>query len=264
MALPLPPPPHVSVPVTERPWPDWLYQVWRALEDQAILALGGTVVSVDVTAPGAGLAASGGPVTVSGTITLALENDLAALEALSGTGFAKRTGVDTWTLENPGTVTSVALTAPAEFAVAGSPVTTSGTLAVTKANQTANTVWAGPASGAAAQPAFRALVAKDVPISTQSLAYAASLTIDASAGERVVIGTLTGNITINAPTNAATGRMLTLCFTQDATGLRTVTYNSVFKTTLAPGSGTANQKASQSFCYDGANWVQTGGSLTWF
>lgn len=62
-----------------------------------------------------------------------------------------------------GTVTSVAASVPAEFSIAGSPVTTIGTLAITKANQAANLVWAGPASGAAAQPAFRALVAADIP-----------------------------------------------------------------------------------------------------
>lgn len=61
-----------------------------------------------------------------------------------------------------GTVTSVAQTVPAEFAIAGSPITTSGTLAITKANQNANTVWAGPTSGAAAAPTFRALVAADI------------------------------------------------------------------------------------------------------
>lgn len=63
-----------------------------------------------------------------------------------------------------GTVTSVALTVPAELSVSGSPVTGSGTLAVTKATQTANTVWAGPTSGAAAQPTFRALDAADIPV----------------------------------------------------------------------------------------------------
>ena len=62
-----------------------------------------------------------------------------------------------------GSVTSVALTVPAEFSVSGSPITTSGTLAVTKANESANTIWAGPTSGSAAQPAFRALVAADIP-----------------------------------------------------------------------------------------------------
>jgi hypothetical protein len=63
-----------------------------------------------------------------------------------------------------GTVTSVGLAVPeAEFSVAGSPVTTSGTLTITKDNQGANLVWAGPTSGAAAQPTFRALVGADIP-----------------------------------------------------------------------------------------------------
>lgn len=62
-----------------------------------------------------------------------------------------------------GTVTSVALTAPGEFVVTGSPITTNGTLAIAKANQNANLVYAGPASGGAAAPAFRNLKFADVP-----------------------------------------------------------------------------------------------------
>jgi hypothetical protein len=61
-----------------------------------------------------------------------------------------------------GSVTSVALSMPAEFSVAGSPITTSGTFTVTKANETANTVFAGPTSGGAAAPTFRALVSADI------------------------------------------------------------------------------------------------------
>jgi hypothetical protein len=63
-----------------------------------------------------------------------------------------------------GTVTSVALTAPSEFSVTGSPVTTTGTLAIAKANQSANQVYAGPTTGAAAAPAFRAVVPADLPV----------------------------------------------------------------------------------------------------
>jgi hypothetical protein len=62
-----------------------------------------------------------------------------------------------------GTVTSVGLTMPAPFTVAGSPVTTSGTLAVTLNTQTANSVFAGPTGGGAAAPTFRALSAADIP-----------------------------------------------------------------------------------------------------
>jgi hypothetical protein len=63
-----------------------------------------------------------------------------------------------------GGVTSVALAAPAEFTVSGSPVTSSGTLTLARASQNANRVFAGPASGAAAAPTFRALAAADLPV----------------------------------------------------------------------------------------------------
>jgi len=61
-------------------------------------------------------------------------------------------------------VTSVGLTAPSSIlAVTGSPVTTAGVLALALVAQAANLVWAGPTSGAPADPAFRALVAADIP-----------------------------------------------------------------------------------------------------
>ena len=63
----------------------------------------------------------------------------------------------------PGTVTSVGLALPSIFTVSGSPVTSSGTLTGTLNSQTANTVFAGPATGAAAMPTFRALVTADLP-----------------------------------------------------------------------------------------------------
>lgn len=70
----------------------------------------------------------------------------------------------TWLSAGSGTVTSIDLTAPSEFSVAGVPITTSGTIAITKATQTANTVWAGPTTGSPATPAFRALVVADIPL----------------------------------------------------------------------------------------------------
>jgi hypothetical protein len=65
-----------------------------------------------------------------------------------------------------GTVQFVALTMPGDlFSVAGSPITTSGTFAVTLASQSPNQVLAGPAAGAVgAAPSFRALVAADLPV----------------------------------------------------------------------------------------------------
>ncbi len=62
-----------------------------------------------------------------------------------------------------GTVTSVGLTVPSIFNIAGSPVTTAGTMNLTVSNQPINTVWAGPATGVPGAPSFRALVPNDIP-----------------------------------------------------------------------------------------------------
>lgn len=69
----------------------------------------------------------------------------------------------TWTSAGSGSVTSVGLTAPVEFTVTNSPVINSGILTLTKNNQSANTVWAGPTTGVPAQPTFRSLVFADIP-----------------------------------------------------------------------------------------------------
>ncbi len=70
-----------------------------------------------------------------------------------------------------GTVTSVDLTAPVEFAVVGAPITDNGTLAITKIVQNANEVWAGPTTGADAQPAFRPLVDADLPVPSRQFTW---------------------------------------------------------------------------------------------
>ena len=62
-----------------------------------------------------------------------------------------------------GTVTSVGVSAPAIFSVASSPVTSSGTIAISLANESANLIWAGPSTGAATAPTFRSLAAADIP-----------------------------------------------------------------------------------------------------
>jgi hypothetical protein len=54
-------------------------------------------------------------------------------------------------------------TVPSEFTVSGNVASPAGSLAISKANESANTVWAGPVSGGPAQPIFRALVAADIP-----------------------------------------------------------------------------------------------------
>ncbi len=61
-----------------------------------------------------------------------------------------------------GGVSSVSLVASPEFSVSGSPITGAGTLVFTSVAQSANTFWAGPTTGAAAQPTFRAIVGADL------------------------------------------------------------------------------------------------------
>lgn len=62
-----------------------------------------------------------------------------------------------------GTVTSVALALPTnEFTISGSPVTTTGTLTGAWKSQNQNLVFASP-DGSSGTPAFRALVAADIP-----------------------------------------------------------------------------------------------------
>ncbi len=88
-----------------------------------------------------------------------------ALTLVAGTGVTITPGVNTITISAPenGTVTSVGLSAPASIlSVSGSPVTSSGTLALSLATQSANLIWAGPTSGGAAAPTFRSMVNADL------------------------------------------------------------------------------------------------------
>lgn len=91
-----------------------------------------------------------------------------------------------------GTVTSVGLSLPSEFTVTNSPVTSTGTLTATKATQTANTVYAGPTTGSAAAPTFRAQVAADLP----TIALTGNVTGSASGGS--IATTIGANQVTNA------------------------------------------------------------------
>jgi hypothetical protein len=72
-------------------------------------------------------------------------------------------GLPAWsTISGTGSVTSVAMTVPSFLQIGGSPVTTSGTLAITLATETANLIFAGPTTGAAAAPTFRGMTAHDL------------------------------------------------------------------------------------------------------
>lgn len=127
----------------------------------------GTVTSVDLTMPTL-FSVTGNPVTGSGTLAVALATQTAN-RVLAGptTGSAAaptfRALVTADMPAGTGTVTSVGLTMPSDFSVGSSPVTGSGTIAVTRTTQSANLVQAGPSTGSPATPTYRSLVAADLP-----------------------------------------------------------------------------------------------------
>lgn len=98
-------------------------------------------------------------------------------------------------------VTSVALTTPGIFSVSGSPVTSSGTLALTLTTQSPNTVFAGPSSGSGT-PTFRVLVAADIP----ALAYVGSIGFNGPGGIFSISGSpVTSSGTISQTVSGTSG-----------------------------------------------------------
>jgi hypothetical protein len=112
----------------------------------------GTVSSVAISGGSTGLTTSGGPITTTGTITLAgtlavanggtggttastaRSNLLPTYASNAGKVLAVNSGatdVEYISVGGSGTVTSVAATVPSFLSVAGSPITSSGTLAIT-------------------------------------------------------------------------------------------------------------------------------------
>lgn len=79
-----------------------------------------------------------------------------------------------------GSVSSVAQSVPSFLTISGSPVTSTGTLAIGLASQNQNLVFAGPSSGSG-EPSFRSLVASDIPV----LSYLSTLTGDVTTAGSV-------------------------------------------------------------------------------
>lgn len=62
-----------------------------------------------------------------------------------------------------------------------------------------------------------------------SIAYAASITPDLAVSNSFLVGTLTGNITIENPSNLSAGQFFTVTFVQDGTGNRVLSYGALYK-----------------------------------
>jgi hypothetical protein len=143
------------------------------------------VEGVDYYAPGGTKVAIADGGTGQGTANDALNALLPDQTGHSGSVLRTDGSTTSWfEATGTGTVTSVGLALPAELTVTGSPVTTTGTLTGAWADQSANIVLAGPATGIATTPGFRALVAADLPTSGVTAAtygdgtHVAQVTVD--------------------------------------------------------------------------------------
>lgn len=101
------------------------------------------------------------------------------------------------------TVTSVGLSLPNIFTVSNSPVTTTGTLTGTLANQNANIVFAGPSTGSAAAPTFRSLVSDDIPSLAPSKITNFDTQVRTSRLDQLAVPTLSVSLNNNTITNLA-------------------------------------------------------------
>jgi hypothetical protein len=155
------------------------------------------VTSVGLALPSSVFSVSGSPVTTTGTLTGNLVtqgvNTLFAGPASGSAGtptFRALTTADIAGL-GVGTVTSVGMTVPSILSVTPSTITTSGSFALSLTTESANQIFAGPSSGSAATPTFRALTTADIP----ALPYGTG-TVTSVSGTGTVNGiTLTGTVT---------------------------------------------------------------------
>ena len=104
-----------------------------------------------------------------------------------------------------GTVTSVGLTVPSWLTVAGSPVTTSGTLAVTATTgQTANQFLATP-NGSTGAVGLRAMVTADLPSGTTQTIASGTASLGTSA---IASGAKATTVTVTATGVASTDALI--------------------------------------------------------
>ncbi len=204
------------------------------------------------------------------TVTTPVTWQLPALDGTSGQILRTNgSGVLSFVTSSAGTVSSVGLSMPSDFSVGSSPVTSSGTLTVTYASQTANKFLASP-NGGSGTPTFRAIVAGDIntlahiqggnafsALSTIGTSDANDLRLITNGSSRVYI-TSAGLMGIN---NTSPGSTLdvkgTLRLTGSASGylgfISPATVTTPVTFILPNGDGTANQALKT----DGA------GNLSW-
>jgi hypothetical protein len=95
----------------------------------------------------------------------------------------------------------------------------------------------------------------------QAPTFAASFACNLGLGNRVTVGTLTGNITHLSPTNLPRSQTEVVYeFTQNGTGGYAITWSALHKGAWPTGSGTANQKLLVTGVSNGTQIIFTGSS----
>jgi hypothetical protein len=196
----------------------------------------GTMATRSMGAPAAGITWSNAD-GVSGNPTIALANDLSALEGLASTGIAVRTGTDAWA-QRTITGTTNKITVTNGDGVSGNPTLNIGSdvVTLTDSQTLTNKLHTNPDN------------------TSQTLTDGANIDWNMNSGHIASV-TLAGNRNMNAPTNLKKGVYI-LHVLQDGTGGRTLTWNSVFKwvQAIAPVlTTTANRRDIISFVCDGTN-----------
>ena len=131
------------------------------------------------------------------------------------------------------------MTVPSDLTITGSPITTSGTLAITRNSQSANLFFSSP-NGSSGVPTYRSIVYNDLPIlpyqnTYYNLVYTVSITINPAIKNTHYIMTSGGTLTIS-PLSVGDHLMITA-------EVNTITINftgTSFVTNSILGGGTSN------------------------
>lgn len=180
------------------------------------------------------------PYSVGGISPIGRNNTTGRFETISGGG---------------GGVSSVGLSMPSEFSVGGSPVTTSGTLAVTKNNQSPNTVYAGPSAGGSAAPTFRVLTPNDIP-KTKNVTNIndADYAINTTDDFVIFSSTITANHTVTLPAaNTNSGRTLFIVCLEMNGSFQYAPSPSIINNSNTLLTGLGNNSTTTIYS-DGTNW----------